>query len=402
MRYSFAFLFPLFIISCNPSNEAGYSEPASLTHIEVDIEKARTLKMSEFFSGITYFYLETPDNTPIGRIEKITVRDPYIALYDRQKASTWIFTIGGDYVNEISIPFGRGPGELEHLRDVFFSKDHLIHVMGAFKLLVFDLQGNVVRENNIDYMVYSFYFDPDSELYFGNAGSILNPKISPEHKSRRLFAFRKDGSVQASYLPIEKMKQGIDFSVPNYFPEYRDQVYYFEHLNDTVYTIQGKKLTPAYHLDFGRHKIPAEVFSRRTNYSKEIWQWSEFVENELKGKFITYKFNFEVTEDYIHFRLGKGGEDTYMAIYDKRSKETHIGKSKFFNDIDYGPSPYIYLSSDSSLYSYVEANSFLRHMNNIYENEPEKYNSPKMRRLRQLAHRLGESNNPILMRLDFK
>jgi len=401
VRYLFAALFLFVAISCDPSNEAGYSEPASLTRIKVDIDQARTLKMSEFFSGITYFHLETPDNTPIGRIEKITVRDPYIALYDRQKASVWIFTKDGDYVNEINIPPGRGPGELEHLQDAFFGEDHLIHVMGAFKLLVFDLNGNVVGENNIDYMVYNFYYDPDSELYFGNAGSILNANIPPQHKSRRLFAFRKDGSVQASYLPIEKMKQGIDFSVPNYFPEFRDQVYYFEHLSDTVYTLEGTDLTPVYYLDFGRYKIPAEVFSRRTNYSKEIWQWVEFVENELKGKYIVYKHNFELTNEFIYFKINTG-EEGYVVFYDRNSNNIHIGRNNLVNDIDYGYSPFFYLSSDSSLYSYVEANSFLRHMNNIYENEPEKYDSPKMHRLRELAQRLGESHNPILMRLDFK
>jgi len=60
------------------------------------------------------------------------------------------------------------------------------------------------------------------------------------------------------------------------------------------------------------------------------------------------------------------------------------------------------LSSDQSLYSYVEANDFLRLMNKIYKEDREKYFSTKMSRLRELANGMTDVKNPILMRLDFK
>lgn len=48
--------------------------------IKIDAKKARTVKMSEVFSGIRYLSLETREDHLIGRIQKVLFKDGNIFL----------------------------------------------------------------------------------------------------------------------------------------------------------------------------------------------------------------------------------------------------------------------------------------------------------------------------------
>lgn len=68
MRYLYLMLF-IFPVACSsPNSETVSSE--DVTTIEVNIDEAEPVYMSEYFSGIDYIYLESPEDRPIGRIRK--------------------------------------------------------------------------------------------------------------------------------------------------------------------------------------------------------------------------------------------------------------------------------------------------------------------------------------------
>ncbi|MTI87933.1 MAG: 6-bladed beta-propeller [Balneolaceae bacterium] len=400
MKYGILLL-SVFLSYCSAEHPRVVDDHDSeLVKITVDVEKTDTLRMSEYFSNITYHHLKTPNNEPIGRIFKILIQDNHVALYDRSKKSVWIFTKSGEYVNEVKIPQGRGVGELENISDVYFDNENRIHALGSFELLMLDMEGNLIEEISLDFFGYRFTYYENTGNYFAYSGT-FNTRIPDQFQGYDLYKFNMRGQVIGSYIPQVENKLGLDFGVPNSFPVYRGVYYYFQHLNDTVYYIGENDLKPAYVFEFGDQALPEEIFERRKKYGTEFWQWSDFWENEIDPyDYITHKTNFEVTDRYIHSRLGSA-ESNYMILYDREKKTTHIGKDKFVNDIDYGPSPYIYLSSDESLYSYVEANDMLRHLNELYNNDREKYFSREVEQLRRIADSMRENSNPILMRLDF-
>lgn len=401
MKYCILIFF-LFLGCSESSSEKSINKSREIVKIDIDIDEARPLRMSEFFSGITYISLKTPNNSPMGIITKIMPQGDTIALYDQSKKSVWIFNDEGIFESEIKIPEGRGPGELEHISDVYFDEDLRIHVLGAFKFITLDIDGNLLMESSMDLFARYFTYDLISKSYYGYADGNPNVRISDEYKGYDLFKFDDTGVIENSFIPIDKNKQGISYGIPNYFPTYIGEHYFFKHLHNIVYKIEDDEIQPAYVLDFGDYALPDEIFERRKDYGNEIWQWTEFWDNEIEPyDYIVFKTNFEITEKYIHMRVGNS-VSKYMILYDKKEKETFVGEARFINDIDFGPTPFIFMSSDNHLYSYVNANDFLRHMNAVYENNRDRYFSNKMSELRRLSNSMNENSNPVLMKLEFK
>lgn len=402
MKYLYIIIIAVFYGCSGNDVEKSTVNQGNPVEIKIDVSEAKPMHMSEFFSNISYFPLTAPGDSPIGRINKIMPQGDKIALYDQAKKSVWIYTENGDYLNEVRIPQGRGPGELEHISDVYFDEEFRIQAMGAFKFVTLDLQGNLLNETQLNlFATYLIYNTVDS-TYFAFADGNPNLRLPEHHQGYNLYEFDENGKIENRYIPIEKNKQGIAFGIPNYFPTYKSQKYFFKHLHDTVYSIGTNGVEPAYTFDFGSQALPDEIFEKRSEYGSEIWQWTDFFDNEVRPyDYITHKNNFEITDRFIHTRVGSS-QSKHMILYDRDSKVTHVGEEKFVNDIDFGPSPFIYQSSDEHLFSYVNANDFLRLMNDIYENDREKYLSTSMDRLRSIANSMTDARNPILMRLNFK
>ncbi|MCC5907885.1 MAG: 6-bladed beta-propeller [Balneolaceae bacterium] len=396
MRVSSVLLLCILFISCTQNKEELYI-PDDLETIYVNLEEAGILKMSDFISDIEYVYLETPDDRPIGRIRKLLMNDSYFGFYDQAKKSIWIFTKNGEYVNEVIIPHGKGPGELENFEDVILTDQGEIHALGSFKIVVYDIKGNFIDETTFDFLIYSFEYVSSLEEYVGSTeNNTMYGFLENDHAGHNLLYFDKEGTITRSSLPILNGREELGYIVPNRFPSFRDQKIYFPHLVDVIYTLTDSTVTPRYHIDYGVHSIPESAFDRRKNYSSAPEGIFEFTNEEiLSNGYITYLNFFLETDLFVHIQSSTG-EKRFTAIYNKQTQETKVGTGRLKNDIDFGYVPIFYESYDNALYTIIESNDLLRHINEIYENDPEKYADPKMRRLIELAHDLTDNNNPIL------
>jgi len=395
----------LIIVSCThqDSTESTVTSTKKGQTISVDIDAAEPIYMSEYFSDIQYSYLKSPEDRPIGRIDKILFNDTYVALYDEPRGSIWIYDTDMAFVNELRIPNGRGPGELENIFDIILSEDHKIHAMGLFKIVVYDINGTLESE-----IVFNFSSDTftlaESGGYF--VYTSMNPnlgRLDEQKEEHTLISIDDNGNPTNAYLPIDDGKELISFSVVNNFPTYNDEQLFFAHLYDTVYSLTQNSLTPKYQLDYGKYSIPPEVFERRYNYSPEKSFSTEFMNEEIHQKgYIAYLGYFNETDRYLHFGIGIGRSTNYTVIYDKQSKTTRVADDKIINDIDYGLGSYFYEAYDNKLYTVINANDLLTHLNDIYENEPKKYQSSKTNRIHELVQLIDDKRNPILVTLYFK
>ncbi|MEX2411720.1 MAG: 6-bladed beta-propeller [Candidatus Paceibacterota bacterium] len=404
MKYLITLIFIFIFISCS-KKEIEQDLHQNVATIQVNLDTVvDTLYMSDYFSDLEYQPLRTPAGRPIGRIRKIMPQEEQVALYDEAKKSVWIFSRDGEFVNEVQIQQGRGPGEIMNVTDVIFTEDGLIHALGTFKIVVYNLEGNFVREVNFEknFFVYKFIFDGEIENYIGYAGNSSNRGMNNKHSKHNLIFFDLDGKITGSRLPIMHGKHHIDFVVSNNFPAFSDQQYHFSHLTDTLFSIDGFSVTPEFVLDYGENSIPNSTFARRDNYSNVYHEWSDFMNEEIYSEnYITYMYSFNKTDKFIHFRVGSR-QEKYNIFYDRQSKEVNVGPGRMTNDIDFGYVPFIYESSDEALFTIIETNDLLSHLTYIYENDLEKYRDPRMARLRELAHSLSENRNPILQVATFK
>jgi len=278
----------------------------------------------------------------------------------------------------------------------------LIHALGAFKIVVYNLEGEFIREVNFDFFIYRFTHLEQEDLYVGYAGNSKNTQIRNTHSGNNLFFFNKDGKVIKSAVPIPKGREQMRFMVSNKFPLYDNITKFYPHLSDTVYSINPDEVVPRYVLNYQEHSIPEEVFSRREQYSRIPHEWVEFREKELiENDYVLNLFYFNETNRFIHFRIGTGSSQ-YNIFHDKLTGETKVGPRRLTNDIDYAFVPFIYESSDESLYTIIEAGDLIRELNRIYENEPLLYAHPNTQHLVNLANSLKEDSNPVLQILHFK
>jgi hypothetical protein len=401
MRLISTVFFIFLFTSCTESKNELYI-PDDLETIHVNLEEAKDLKMSDFVSDIEYIPLQTPKGRPIGRVRKFLINDSYLGFYDEARKSVWVYTKNGEYINEVIIPEGKGPGEIENLEDVILTDQGEIHALGSFKIVVYDVSGDFINETTFDFWIYSFEFISSSEEYVGCAENLMNRMLQNEHTGHNLLFFNKEGTITKSSLPIPNGREEMGFIVQNRFPTFQDQKFFFPHLVDVIYSITDSTVVPRFHLDYGINSIPESVFDRRKNYSSGPEGRLEFISEELvSNDYISYLEFFLETDLFIHIQISTG-RNRYTVMYNKKTKQTKIGDGRLVNDIDYGLVPYFYESFDNALYTVIEANDLLRHLNDIYENEPSKYADPKMKRLRELANSLNENSNPILQIATFK
>jgi len=401
MRSILIILFIILFSSCVDEKKELFI-PEDLETIQINLEEAKDLKMSDFVSDIEYIPLQTPHGRPIGSIRKFLINESYLGFYDEARKSVWVYLSDGEYVNEVEIPVGKGPGELENLEDVILTDQGEIHALGTFKIVVYDITGNFIEEISFDFWVYRFQYIASTEEYVGSAENLMNRMLQNEHTGHNLIFFNKKGMITRSSVPIFNGREEMGYMVPNRFPTFQDQKIFFPHLVNVIYSITDSTVVPRYHLDYGVNSIPEFVFDRRKNYSLTPEGKFEFINQELLSNgYVNYLEFFIETDVFIYLQVSTGRK-RYTIIYNKKTKKANIGNDRLINDIDYGYKPLFYESHDNTLYTVIESNHLLYHLNDLYENEPEKYADPKMRRLRELAHSRTENSNPILQIATFK
>jgi len=402
MRFIPVLLVIILFTSCTQTKEELYI-PDDIETIHVNLEEAGILKMSDFISDIEYMPLETPVGSPIGRIRKFLINDSYLGFYDQARKSVWVYTKDGVYINEVIIPQGKGPGELENFEDVILTDNGEIHALGSFKIVVYDIRGNFIDETTFRFLIYNFEYISSTEEYVGSTeNETMYGFLQNEHAGHNLFFFNREGTITKSSLPILNGREEMGFKVPNRFPVFRDQKMFFPYLVDVIYTVTDSTVVPRYHLDYGINSIPEFVFDHRKNYSSTPEGRIRFFKEELlSNDYISFLEFFLETDLFIHLQISTG-ENRFTVIYNKQTQETKVGNGRLQNDIDYNYVPFFFESHNNALYTVIEANDLLRHLNEIYENEPEKYADPRMERLRELSYSLNDNSNPILQIANFK
>lgn len=403
MKYSILSLFFLLILltSCRQGKDTSTYHPDAET-IHVNLDDAVPLYMSDYFEEIEYIHLESPENRLIGRIRKFLIQDSRLGFYDDARGSIWIYTHDGEYVNEVVIPRGRGPGELENIFDIILTDDGDVHALGARKIVAYDLEGEFLHETPFNFWIYKFTYNSDLEEYIGYTLNSLNRGLANEHVAHIIFYFDKSGTITNSYLPIPTGREEFGYFATNKFPGFQDHQLFYPNLVDTVYSFGQDGPAPKYILDYGEHAIPENVFDRRSNYPLTPDGRIQFFEDEIEAKgYVNFMTLFNETNHYVHFWI-QAGRNQHTIIYNKKTKETDVGTRLFINDMDHSFVAFMYDSSDDALYTVIEANNFLRNLNEVYEHEPEKYNSDQMRHLVHLGQQLSDNSNPILQIATFK
>lgn len=391
------FLFLAFIFgitSCTFSNKTQKDDKIGKEIPFIDlanaVEKAseKSIKLSDFVEDIEYIRPEYPA-TLIDFIFDISLNDNYLLL--EVKDRLLCYTREGKFIREIG---RRGQGPKEHLgirSHALYNNLVAINSNYNRKILWYNTNGDYLHQTPISNNVYKINLLDTNRIgiHLQHGASIDKPDIFVTgiiDKNGDTIQLKKD----APYYP-----KGMTSS-PSIW-SYSDTVRALTCINDTVYSVTKNGITPTYTVNFGKYKVTREAFEDVRLLQDE------------RSKYIQ-SLSFSETSRYV-LAMFQYDNKRWVAVYDKRTKETSAWSIKpenvnkygllegggWINDIDGGAAP-TYFNSVSNDYFALNVQpedlkaQFIENKNYISVKYPDKY-----QKLEQLINSLKDDENPIII-----
>jgi hypothetical protein len=378
----------ILFMSCNlPDSSSNSSQ-----RIRVTIDDEKELNYSQVFSNINYVQLKIPKDSVVGNIGKVFFSDGYIGLIDRRKRSVWIFNTQGEYINEIPVRIGRGPGEVLTFSDADFGDGNEVLVLGAYRINTFNFEGELKNEVQLPLLTRSFKYIKGQNSYVAFMNNeIASPKGEANQGLYNLYTFDNNGEVVDRFLPFKQEKADLSRLLISNFYSFDGKLHHFSFLNNQIYQIQGpNKIESKYTLDYGEEKISEKVFQKKPNYETGL----SFLRNEIYPKNFVLVNAVMETARYLIVGINYGENSGYL-FFNKASKEIKITESsRFHNDFIPGLNLYFHLSYNNFIYGIKPAEEVvhkIRSNANLHNDA-----------LVNLADKLSQNDGPVLIKAELK
>jgi hypothetical protein len=350
--------------SCIEKTKPTQNEKQSITIKEVNSR----IKLSKLFSSINYIPLQTTNESLIGTIEKIYIKNNIIYMIDGflQNTNIKTFTTEGQFIKEIG-DIGKGPKEIMGPRDLYIYNDTLF-IWDKKGIHSFSLSGEYQKH------IFNAFLPGNNFFYWHNHFYLFHGYNKPGLLTR----YNIKGKVLKIYYPIDYWLGGaegehinkINNNTFSLFSPNSDIIYYLK--NDSLiskYEIKCKtvesfsKLLLKY-----RNLSPPERLKKINNISH--YTTLLFLENK----------------NYIYLKYIIRNKP-YILIINKNT-----GKKVYFNDnINKGVyNDAIYITNENELviplYPYDILNYIKKHKN--------KLNTTKFY---SIVKDVSSNDNPVLM-----
>lgn len=264
--------------------------------------------------------LESNDSNLIGQVRKISITKERIFIADN--AGIFVFDYTGKLISKVK-RLGRGPGEYQTLTDFELDTvNNVVEIMDNIsrKILRYKASGLFISESSIPLVAVSYTKLGENFLFFsGNEINGLSPFSLNQTSGDINF------TIEASYFPINiEEARYLHIKFPYHFYYFKDSIRFFKPLNDTIYDIQDRFITPKYIIDFGEKRVNREQLLNRP-IQNIIEFFSILKSNE-------YAFNVaNVTETGTHLLFTYHyQEKTFHVVFNKlNGKVTQSSKRRF-------------------------------------------------------------------------
>ncbi len=394
MKYIFFLIILIvFISKCKNKNDREKPENNSFKTICINPTNKESIRLSKVFSSLSYVKLSSKESHIVGIIKKLVIFENKIFILDNNN-KIFIFDHTGNFINKID-EHGRGTEEYEVIYDFNIDRyDRQIKFTAVLlnKMLCFDLDGNFVRERRITNVIYRTKVLIGKDYYIIWANNTSNNETGINVNNDIIFVTKKWDYI-SSLLPIKKWEQDFKFDTPNAFSVYDEKISFLKPLNDTIYYIKPDSITPRFIVDFGKYKIPKDLFENVTNktYYEKIQIQRKFIKKVTDGNFAYFVKNFRENEHSIFFMFSYNMKQM-NTFYSKLTEGIFITKN-LFNDIDHGIYTPPIAATDSEFISIIEPADLIEH----YKTIKNKYPKDELKTIKQLVDSITEFDNPILV-----
>ena len=382
MKYWIKTILVILILTFTACN----SEKPQSGLITVDIEKVveqsvSNLYMSEIFTDINYIQLQTGNDIMIGNHPEIYVVDSFIIVNDGDNC--FLFNKDdGSFIRTIGAK-GRGPNEFRSSRGGFVNPvNRRIYLLGwQGTLLEYDLDGRFQREismpgfsnSNTNPFLSDHYTFIDNQII----AYIINPRGTED---KLLMIYTEDSEIvnvhnNSNILPEKTYT--ITFEESQFY-HYRNQLFFKEIYNDTIYKVTYEQLLPHMVLHTGDYLLPYES------------KWG--IQRDLSTCIGIH--NLIETSSYFLFRFSFIYNDSFLGCFDKTTETLSITDwdSGIVDDIqNFIPLIPLKAINDEEVMGYADAWKIVQ----WFKDNPEKAAQlpPHIKKLESLT----ESDNLVVM-----
>jgi hypothetical protein len=406
----------LLLASC--SKQSG--QDFTIIDFESNVSNFKPVKLSELADVLEYIALETTPGLLLEEIKYLDISGDKIAVADKNVCL--LFDSKGKFISQTG-RYGNGPGEYTHISQIrIVNNSILIPDAGKDNIQFYNAEGeylySVKAPGEFSPSIHSRNFISDTDTTF----FIRIPNRSGS-EPYRIALFDKNGHViqkyrNTSYFNRQKPVFGTS-DVSAQFYKLKDKIYYKEMLNDTIWQIEDDNLRVGHVILMGKYgfsikdkELPMPVWHKKL--ADECIDVGYVFEC---NRYIYFMFNFLLQYPFTYFRKSNipSGKAPYeiLGLYDKKEdnfflvnpsyKEGQPEPTGIENDMDGGVNIMPrYIIKDTLMVSWVNAYELKIYVaSNAFKNSTPKY-PEKKKELEQLAGRLSENDNPVLMMVKLK
>jgi hypothetical protein len=353
-----------------------------------ELPKISEVKLSDLgLIDIEYMPLQTNEQCLIPMINDIIFAEDFFLIHFY--TLVFMFRNDGKFVTKIGTE-GRGPNEFTAVHDVDIErKSQNIYLVDGWqmKFFVFSKNGDFIKTiPTSNYSNISFQFT-DSGILCYNTNSFANIDNSYQliDTTGRIIK-----NFQNKYTRNLGQKSTTIFN-ENLFYKFNRKLYKKEIYSDTVYVFENHDFKPHFVILHGERLLTTEA---RSNYEHPI----------LIEKFISQKNLFEFN-DYVYYEFMydfKRGRNNFLRGYiASKLDDTRLMINSdlgLVNDLDGGPNICPKIVKDNyTIISWIDASKLKTYIaSEDFKNSKSKYPERK-RELEELAYKLKETDNPVLM-----
>jgi hypothetical protein len=304
----FSILLFLMMQSC-VNKESSNDDPFKGVPIVIDIDSVKSVPLT--LSHIQYIPLETTDECLIGRTGKVLIRNNKIYVADFSKAmALFVFDMNGKFLFKIS-QRGQGPGEYLSFHDFDIQSNGDIYMFDQWrkKILIYNSEGNYLREIVSDYHFYNFCL-VNNKMYWSKLNEkemIANLAVYDMIDKKTEFIL-KDNLHDTGIINYA----GFDFY---YSPNYT--TYYSPKFSKIIYSISEDGVHPA--IGIKNLNIPPRFIIDGWSQIENVIERTQLITNSTY--FIENIYIFE-TDRYISIGCIRGDVLDKTLLYNKHSKST--------------------------------------------------------------------------------
>ena len=393
-----------------------------LISIGSGLEKPICLELSQFATDVDYIALSSDNGALIKRINILENQDSILLLSDL--SNCYVYSTRGEMLRRIGAQ-GRGPAEYLYISNAKLGLDGSIYIQSSRDLLKYSREGIFQERYNLFKTdVFSgrspgnWSFINDSTLFIqirNDSGSEENMALLADLSGYSLKPFK-------NFCHFTNVRQGSStLSAVSSIYEFNGVFSYKELFNDTLYRLNNaSELVPKFifslgsleatYLDYYEQTMGRTSINRDWARINDIFETDDVIIIDLQTSLEYLKRPepfFEEGVSLIYYAT------QILMVYDKLKRETYfvditrtdekLLRTGLFNDMDGGPKFYPRFRMGENRFAMpVQAYDLKRYVGSeSFKNATAKL-PEKKRALEELANRLSDDDNPVLMVVKMK